>query len=238
MFELNYPKILVACPTFEGKDYIIDKWVEAVKNIDYPNFQWLIVDNSQGTSYTSKLRKRGYRVVHVPRGGNSRQALCNAQNYIRKKVLSEGYDYWLSLESDLIPPKDIIFKLMSHAKSVVGSVYFLGTWMDPNIPKPACLFVLDQKEGGMMGTRMMTPEESRKIIGTGLRQVHGVGLGCTLIKRRILEKFGFWTDTRFDNKHSDVYFYMELQNAGEPVFVDTNILVEHYASDWTKVKDK
>lgn len=235
---MRYPKILVACPTYEGKDYIINQWVDAVRNIDYPNFEWLIVDNSVGTSYTRKLRERGFKVVHVPRGGNSRQALCNAQNYIRKKVLDEGFDYWLSLESDLLPPKDIIWRLLPHQKSVVGVIYYLGAWDDPKIPKPACLFTLDMKDGHQMGTRMLHPSESAKMLNTGLQKVHGVGLGCTLIKRSILERYGFWTDTRFDNKHSDVYFYMDLHNAGIPIYVDTDITVPHFASDWTKVKDR
>lgn len=233
---MNYPKILVACPTYDGKDYIIDQWVAAVKSLDYPNFEWLIVDNSKGSSYTRKLRERGYKVVHVHRGSNSREALSNAQNLIRKKVLDEGFDYWLSLESDLLPPKDIIGRLLSHGKPVVGSVYFLGVW--EGIQKPPCLFVLDKKNPAFMGTRMLSPKEGLEFIGHGLRPIHGCGLGCTLISKSILERFCFWTDTRFDNKHSDVYFFMELQNTGIQVFVDSDIIVNHYPSNWDLVKDR
>lgn len=235
---MKYPKILVACPTYDGKDYIIDSWVEAIKSIDYPNFEWLIVDNSKGNSYTRKLREKGYRVMHVNRGSNSRDALCNAQNFIKHKVLREGYDYWLSLESDLIPPKDIIWKLLLHSKPVVGCMYYLGSWTDPKIPHPACLFTLDAKEGNMMGTRMLTPKESDKMLNTGLKQIHGVGLGCTLISKEILKKFSFWTDKRFDNKHSDVYFFMDLHNKRIPIYVDTNVVVPHFPSDWANVIDK
>lgn len=235
---MKFPRVLVACHTYEGKDYIIDKWVEAVKAIDYPNFEWLIVDNSKGSSYTSKLRRKGYRVVHVDRGDNSRDALCNAQNFIRHRVLNEGFDYWLSLESDLLPPKDIIWKLLNTHKDIIGSVYFLGEWDDPNRPHPACLFTLDKKDGMYTGTRMLTPKEAHSLIGTGVIQIHGVGLGCTLIKRNILEKVHFWTDKRFDNKHSDVYLFMDLHNLRIPVYVNTDVVVPHYPSAWTKVVDK
>jgi len=234
---MKYPKILIACPTYEGKDYIIDKWVENIKNISYPNFDYLIVDNSVNEEYYKKLESRGYNVVHVNRGKHSRDALSNAQNYIREKVLVEGYDYWLSVESDLLPPKNIVWKLLLHGKPVTGVIYYLGDW-GPEKPHPACLFVLDKKESGLTGTRLVKPEELCNVVNTGLQQVHGMGLGCTLISRNILSRFKFWTDERFVDKHSDVYFYLDLQNAGVPVFVDTNIVVKHYASSWELVKDR
>ena len=46
----TYPKILVACPTFDGKIYCLDRWVDAVRKIDYPNYSMLLVDNSVGES--------------------------------------------------------------------------------------------------------------------------------------------------------------------------------------------
>lgn len=234
---MNYPKILVACPTYKGKDYIIDKWVEAIKQIEYPNFDYLIVDNSHTNSYSKTLIKQGYNCVHVPRGRNSRDALSNAQNYIREKVLVEGYDYWLSVESDLIPPKDILWRLLLHGKPVVGVIYYLGDWGSEK-PHPACLFEVDKKGNGLNGTRLVPPNELNKYLNTGLRQIHGVGLGCTLIHKSILSRYKFWTDERFDNKHSDVYFFMNLHNDGIPIFVDTNITVPHYPSSWDKVVDR
>jgi GT2 family glycosyltransferase len=68
--------------------------------------------------------------------------------------------------------------------------------------------------------------------------VHGMGIGCTLIRRDIFNTYMFWYDERFSEKHSDVYFYMELQNKGIPVYLDTNIIIEHYPSKWEDVKDK
>lgn len=235
---MKFPKVLVACPTYDGKDYIIDKWVDNVKQLNYPNYDYLIVDNSKDKNYFESLKSRGYNVVHVNRGNNTRDALSNAQNFIRNKVLNEGYDYWLSVESDLLPHKDIIWMLLLHSKPVVGCVYYLGDWGNDK-PHPACIFILDKKESGLIGTRLINPlTELPSILNTGLRRVHGVGLGCTLINKNILEKFKFWTDERFVDKHSDVYFFLDLQNSGIPVFVDTNITVKHYPSSWDNVIDR
>lgn len=233
----KYPKVLVAAPTFEGKDYCLKDWIDRVKNLTYPNYDYCLIDNSDGTSYTKKLRMKGIKAYHVSRGENSRQAIANAQNFIRKKVLDEGYDYWLSVESDLLPPKDIIERLMIRNKPVIGVIYMIGFANNPSQPQRPCVFVLDQKNGGIMGTRNINPQEGMQLVGTGVQRVHGVGLGCTLIKRWLLEKFVFWHDQRFNNKHSDVYFYMDLHNSSIPVYVDTNIIVEHRNQPWNLVKD-
>ena len=76
------------------------------------------------------------------------------------------------------------------------------------------------------------------MFGTGVKEIHGCGLGATLIKRSILERFQFWYDLNEPVKHSDVLYYMDLHNAGIPNFVDTDLIVPHYNSKWDDVADK
>ena len=40
------PKVLVGCPTYDGKGYCLKEYVEAVRAIDYDNFDFIMVDNS------------------------------------------------------------------------------------------------------------------------------------------------------------------------------------------------
>ena len=230
----NYPKVLVAIPIYEGKEYMFKENFKCIKELDYPNYDYIYIDNSEYTSYYYKLKKRDCNVVHVDREGNSRQALTNAQNYARQKAIEEGYDYLMFIESDLTPPKDAITRLMNHELPVVGGTYFIGT----GDIKTLCVFFTRQNKQGIWGTVPIMPKDVKEFLNTGLRRVHGIGLGCTLIRRDLFTRFNFWTDERFDNKHSDVYFYMDLWNAQIPVHVDTNFLVPHYPSDWSKVKDK
>ena len=231
-FKNFYPKVLVAIPTYEGKDYVFKENFQAIKNLDYPNYSYIYIDNSAGSSYLSTLRRRGAKAVRVPRGGNSRQALCNAQNYARKKCLDEGYDFLMFIESDLVPTPDAITRLMSYGERVVGATYYIGHEI-----KVPCIFFTMNKQG-VLGTRLIHPKEVPEFLNTGLRKVHGMGLGCTLIRRDVVEKYVYWHDERFDNKHSDVYFYMQLWNDLVPVFVDTNYIIPHYPSKWENVKDR
>jgi hypothetical protein len=272
----DYPKVLVAIPTYSGKDYIFKENFQAVKNLDYPNYEYVYIDNSKGSSYAKKLRLRGANVVRVNRGANSRQALCNAQNYARNKVLNEGYDYLLFVESDLVPDKDVITRLMRHGRQVVGSVYFLESESYDLVPphkvdsfllgcaylgvdtsnldlsnvqskgyletnglrmRIPCIFYLDKAKGG---TRMIKPQEIPELLKKNPSQVHGCGLGCTLIRRDIVQKYSFWWDENDvnKNKHSDVYFYMDLHRDGVGVFVDTTREIPHYPSKWEDVADR
>lgn len=270
----------MAIPTYEGKDYIFAENFAAVKGFDYPNYDYVYIDNSKGTSYLKKLRQRGAKAVRVPRGKNSRQALCNAQNYARGKVFSEGYDYLLFVESDLLPGKDTIKRLLSHNKDVVGSLYYLESETNELIPKhrvkpfleackmlsvdtsslnlgdvdargylelkdfkmrsPCVFYVNENKEGGMGATRLIKPTEIKALYEKPLHIVHGVGLGCTLIRRSIVKNYVFWWDENphNENKHSDVYFYMDLHRDNIQVFLDTSVVVTHVPSKWSLVKDR
>lgn len=231
----EYPKVLVAVPTYEGKDYAFEKLSKSIMSFTYPNFEWIIIDNSESINYFLKLKRRGFKNTHrVPRGENSRQALCNAQNFARDKMLNEGFDYLLFVESDLFPPPDTIQRLIAHNVPVVGVFYLLGT---AEIKRP-CIFIKEYKHDALtMGTRLIGKEELKEHYMKGLKRVHGTGLGTTLIRRDIMQKYCFWHDERFSNKHSDVYFYMQLDNDAVPVYVDTDLIVEHQPSEWHDVKD-
>ena len=150
-----YPKVLVASPTYEGKDYIFEEHFKCITSFDYLNYDYIYIDNTIGDSYTKKLRMRGAKVVHVPRGEHSREALSNAQNYAFELVRQKDYDYLLFVESDLIPPKDTIQRLLNHYKQVVGASYLIGT---EDIKYP-CVFVEDFRKDGQRGTRPLNPQE-------------------------------------------------------------------------------
>ena len=240
---MNYPKVLILTPIYNGKEYCRKEFVNNTKKFTYPNFHHIFIDNSKGDSYTKKLRKEGLIVHRVPRGKSSREALANAQNYGASYAIKNDYDYVLSLESDIFPRPDVIQRLMKHWKPVVGSLYYIGGMpkangtMQPRVP---CVFVTTIKgEGKIGGTRLINREEHEKMISlSGLHRIHGMGVGCTLIDINILKKYRFFCDERFDNKHSDVYWYMTLWNDGIPVYVDYDVVSQHENSDWNKVKDR
>lgn len=241
---MSLPKVLVGIVTYEGKDYAWDKLYNAIKSFDYPNFEVLIVDNTRGKRYYKELVKRTKKddfitVSRAERGSNSRIAHANSLNVIRDKVLNEDFDYLLTVESDLAPVSDIIQRLLSHKKDIVGCLYMIGYPNSKSYPPQACLFKkVFNKETGAPETKRLEPEEGWGYFGSGLQPTHGCGFGTTLIKKSVLERVKFWY--YLDSKvpmHSDVLFYRDVDELGIQVFVDTDIIVQHFNSDWNKVED-
>ena len=235
---MRYPKVLVFSPTYEGKEYCRERFVENVKKFTYPNYTFMMIDNTATPDYSEMLKKEGVNVVRVSRGGNSRVALANAQNYARQYALDNDYDYVLSLESDLFPEPDVIQKLMYHSKPVCGALYHIGG-TEEGMPTVPCVFITIPKGNATNGTRIITREEhEERLAQGGIHRVHGMGVGCTLISVGVLKEYFFWTDNRFTNKHSDVYFYMDLWNNKVPVYVDYDTYAKHEPSSWKQVADR
>jgi len=262
---LNEPKVLIGTPIYDQKDYALEKQLLHINKLDYTNFDQVFFENSKSDKYYSKLKRKGLKVVRVPRGQNSRSALANSMNFMRHYAMDNGYEYVLVLENDLFPDPQIIKRLLKHDKKVVGSYYFLGLDKDEEtfqlaikdyknllitdkelgkrikglFFKHACIFVIDRKpDSGFKGTRCLTRKEGFEMFNTGLQRVHGIGLGAVLIKIEIIRRFPYYYDSRFDNKHPDVYFYADLEDANVPVWIDTSIVIPHEPTDWTKVKDR
>jgi GT2 family glycosyltransferase len=249
----EFPKVLVGVTTYQAKDYIFDNCMKHIAQLDYPKnrLDVVIVDNSKSPNYFYKLMRRGYKGLYrVERGANSREAITKAQNKIRKILLSSDYDYLLFIESDLLVPPDTLKRLLSYEKPVIGSTYIIGT----GPVKVPCIFVDDIMKGGFRGTRPIgirhnengtktyDKEEIENFFAKNkefpIVQCHGMGFGCTLIKRQLLDDTVFWYDLRFDDKHSDVYFYLDMSRKQIPVYVDITTIVPHYPTDWAKVSDR
>lgn len=236
---MSSPKVLIGVTIYEDKDYIFKEFYENIKNLTYDNYELLIVDNSATKKYYSKLKRMGVPVIHVNRGANSRVAHAKSLNKIRDYLLKNDFDYWMSIESDLIPPVDIIERLMAHDKDSVGCMYNIGYPDSVAEPPRPCLFVTKVDENTKtLSTRNLSPEEGFSLFGKGVIPIHGCGIGTTLVKRHVLEKISFKYELNIDKVvHSDVLFYMDMHNLGMKAHVDTNIIVPHFNSKWSEVKD-
>jgi len=232
---MKIPKVLVFTITYEGKDYILDKFLEHAKNIDYPkdSYKHIFIDNSKGLEYYNKLKALGLEVYHVQRGANTREALARSQNFARKKMLDGDYDYALSLESDLLIKPDSLQKLIADGKDVVGALYMIG---DEGYRLP-CITVTKKHDNGLIGSRLLDKEEVPDYLNNGLLPVNNGGLGCTLIKRKVLERIPFYYYPELKN-HSDGFFANDVWKRGFRVYVDSDLILEHHNVPWATIGDR
>lgn len=235
MVDIKLPKVLVFTITYEGKDYVFDEFLAHCKAFTYPKdcYRHVWIDNSKTDAYYQKLKGLGLEVYRVDRGNNSREALARSQEFARRMAIKEGYDYLLSLESDILAPPTVIQRLLGAGKPMVGALYFIG---DDNLRVP-CITVPTKHDNGLKGTRLLKEEEIPAYTMNGLLPVVNCGLGCTLISKEIFSKIGFYYYSDLKT-HSDSFFATDVWRKGFQIFCDTNYCVLHKNSPWSAVSDR
>ncbi len=237
------PKILLGCPTSDYHEYCLKQYLEAIKGLTYNNFDVLLVDNSKTNKYYNKLKELKIPVIKVPYTENARERIIKSRNVIRQKVLDENYDYFFSLEQDVIPPKDVIESLLKHNRKIVSGVYFVEKFLyDGKIRVQTYLpllysWVALDKNGDVEPDRMryLMPEEVER---PKLIKVKACGMGCLLIHRSVLEKIEF----RYEGKtgFDDVHFAIDAYKNNFEIWADTGIkcmhLIEKRPWKWSELK--
>lgn len=220
------PKILVGCPTSNHKGYCFEEYLKGIKSLTYPNFGVLLIDNSESNEYYDKIKEK-ISIIKDKWFENARERIVHSRNILREKVLNENYDYFLSLEQDIIPPKYIIEKLLKHNKKVIGGLYFKTGSFDELIP----LIWLRNDEKTARRAELKEVENNR------LLNVITCGLGCLLIHRSVLEKVKF-RYVKEKEAFDDVWFCEDARNNGFEVYCDTSIKCKHMIKgmDWDKIK--
>ena len=232
---MKYPKILVGCPIWNGKDYIIERYVNRLKELDYPNYDILLVDNTRGTKYLERVKKLKVNCVKAKWSSIAKQRIVNSRNVLRDYTLKNNYDYYFSLEEDIIPPKHILKELLSHNKKVVGGWYFITknpAGMDAHGKfKQPCV----SREWTMINMRFgfdFCPMDLH-MAKNRLMKCYLASMGVLLIHRSVLEKVKFRLIPEIPHA-DDTWFFYDLDKKGIEVFVDTDLLVPHFQSSFPK----
>ena len=224
-------RVLVGCPTSFHKEYCLKEYKEGLKSLTYPKHDVLLVDNSPDDTYARKIKEQGIPVIRWDYNKSPRKRIVDSRNVLRRRVLEGGYDYLFSLEQDVIPPKDVIERLLKHKQKILTGVYFTYATQG-NMTK--LLPLLYKKTRHPKIQKQMRTEEiypPRKII------VKSCGLGCVLIHRDVLEKVKF----RYDKEYAafdDMFFCRDAEEHGFKIVADTSLKCKHMIDnwDWSKVQ--
>ena len=119
----NPPKVLVGTPVIDTLGKHVERYLDVVRSLSYKKYDLVLVDNSEGDAYSKRLEQMGVNVLRSPYLPNVHERLPAARNVLRQYALENNYDYFLCLEQDTIPPKDVIERLMRHKKVAVVGVY-------------------------------------------------------------------------------------------------------------------
>ena len=100
---MKHPKILLGCPVSEYHSYCTKDYISAIAHLTYTNYDILLADNSKTNSFFRFLEKQqGIKVIKSEYDENPRERIINSRNILRQHALDNNYDYFFSLERDLL----------------------------------------------------------------------------------------------------------------------------------------
>ena len=214
--QQSLPRILVGCPTSFYQEYCLPEYVRAVKNLTYPLYDILLVDNSEDDSYFKKIQSFGLPVIKGPWFQSAKERIVASRNLLREKAVQQ-YDYFLSLEQDVIPPKDVIERLLAHKKEVLSGMYY--TVKDKGL-RP--LLIVKNPVTGALSYL-----DSQKILEYNtLFEITLCGLGCVLISCKILTQLSF-RHVLGNKSFDDFWFCKDVLEKGFRLYADPSVLCNH-----------
>jgi hypothetical protein len=139
--------------------------------------------------------------------------VANSRNQCVEAAQSVGADSLLMIDSDIRFPHDVLARLLSHLKPVVGGLY---------------------KRRGPPHEVLGTPVGGHAGDYTGLVQMEVVPTGCLLVDMRVFQqlpkpyfRFGVEEERIIGE---DVQFCRDVRTAGIPLFADCDIQLGHLGS--------
>ena len=135
---------------------------------------------------------------------------------------AKRYDYLMSVDSDIVLPKDTLKKMLAADKDIISGLYI------QRIPNTHTLEAyMDTPSGGVANI----PYEY--IDGRGIVEIAACGMGCCLIKGEVFRKMEYphflykSALNHRDTISEDVYFCMKARSNGFTVWADESIRCEH-----------
>jgi hypothetical protein len=241
------PRVLICAPTASAKSYCFEEWLDNVMNLNYPNYEVRLFDNSykDGGEFTEKMNSIFQK--KYGKGNNKFYAFNSAKinnisdnaigsvisrmamshNDCREYAIKYGYEYIFHLETDIFPPSNVIEQLMSQGKSVIGGLYDRdeGQWRSLMAQKH--IYAAPRVVNSV---NFVTGDEISFVDGT-IKPVSSVGLGCVLIHNSVFKAIPF----RFvegDGNHPDSFFNEDCFRKGIKIYADTSIHCRHDNRAW------
>jgi len=221
---MKNPKVLIGVTSSFHKEYCLNEFLEGINKLTYNNFDVLFIENSKDDKYFNKLKKLGLNVIKGPCLENPVQSISASRNILIDKTLKGDYDYYFSLDQDVIPPVDVLEKLTSHKKKVVCGIYFNKMIENGKmVLTPGVYKIIEgtKDENGLPSMKALSKEE---MFNNKLLRVVSCGGGCLLIHKDIIKKIRFREDLK---QCEDRWFCIDLFKNNIELYCDTSVKCKH-----------
>jgi len=165
--------------------------------------------------------------------------VATARNRIAQRAIDIGADYVLSVDNDVVLPKDALKLLLEDARDVNLGWY---AHRDPknNYTGRMCICRLKDKDGKEYyhypQESQYTANELHRMAEDGVAkfEIHGGGMGCALIKTDVFRKLDYpwydWVNYGDANRgmlSEDLYFCSLCRASGIKVYADARVGCGH-----------
>jgi len=230
---MEFPKVLVGCPTSIHKKYCIGEYWDRLSNLTYPNYDVLLVDNSKDNSYLYNLNEMGVPAIKSRYFKFAKDRVVFGRNLLREKVLKGGYDYFLSLEQDVIPPRGVIERFLWRDKKIISGLVF---HLVPRVNDKGQKYLL---QSPLLG-RYSHKEEGKisffdtdeVLIINSMVDVDYCSMGCLFIHKDVLRQIKFrYEEYGSDDEDSvywdDICFCKDVKKLGHNIYADLGVKCRH-----------
>lgn len=234
-------KVLISAPTASIKNYCFDEWIENVSRFTYPSFEVVLFDNTddggENAIYLNETYKKTYgnigKFTCLKSETNNQmdvmERLAVSHNDSRNYCINGGYNYLLHLETDVLPETDVIERLLSFNKNIVGGLYYIDEGIGRSLMAQQYIYRGYMQSKGVN----FSPKDDSYFIDGSLKQVFHIGLGCILIKKPILNKIVFRSQKGVFQS-PDGYFAQDCKANGLDIYCDTSLICKHKNGNWDK----
>lgn len=227
-------RVFVGVPTYDGKDYCLDKFAKALNSIIYP-IKLFIVDSSKTDKNIKKLKKKfpDADIHYLPWDGktNILKHLCTIREFIRLTFTESRCRNMLMLDSDMIITNELFDEMLSVDAHWVGCNSMFGSAdkgkhidVNPLVFKSGKVLMGKDKQG----LDFYTKKELKKM--PNQFECHAVSLGCSMVDRRIMFDVPFimcdWLSLG-----EDIWWFNNASEKGYHA-VCINKEIEHLTDNW------
>jgi len=212
IFRLPSFKVVAGAPIHACKEYALERYVTSLRELrEFSKSQFevelVLVDNTPSEDFYNR-RLTSLSDFHIERCVVSHPRfpiharIAASQNRIRQRVLTGGFDYWLSVEADVLPPPDALIRLSQY--------------LSENQLHAAQGYYYDEFDEAAFRAR---PEDPFWL------------MGLSLVQREVLELIEFRFDESLYEGFSDAFFGHDMRRAGFRYGFCGDVGAEHLAQD-------
>lgn len=159
--------------------------------------------------------------------GSAYERVTALYNIAREHFLAHDYDAFFAVEADMVLPRNAVARLAAHLAHGYDAAYGLYVWRHGTARYWSAYSGLTDSTGESI--IVSAPERARAVLEAGASlETNGVGLGCTLISRRAIERFPFQLR---GGACCDWYFAADLVKTGWHQVTDFGVVCGHMTNE-------